>query len=48
MVKDKDFLEWIYDRLKYQYDESIHIDYMRKLKCIIEAYDKDKITPNIA
>ena len=46
-MKDKEFLQWIYDRLRYQYDESIHIDYMNKLRNIIEHYDDEKVTPNI-
>ncbi len=46
-MNDKDFLQWIYDRLKYQYNENINVDYMSKLKCIIEDYDNDKVTPNV-
>jgi hypothetical protein len=41
---DKEFLQWIYDRLLYVYKENPSYDYMFKLKAIIENYPKDKIT----
>ena len=43
---DKKFLEWIYNRLLYQYKENPDIDYMRKLKSIIESTDPKQLTPN--
>ena len=45
-MKDKKFLQWIYDRLKYVHNENEYFDYMHKLKSIIENTPKDKITPN--
>lgn len=45
-MKDKEFLEWIYQRLQYVHNENPLTDYMHKLKAIIESYPKDKCTPN--
>jgi len=45
-MRDKEFLTWIYMRLKKVYDENPNVDYMCKLISIIEAYPEDKITPN--
>jgi len=33
---DKEFLQWIYDRIKHVYGEDSNMDYMRKLKSIID------------
>lgn len=33
---DKEFLQWIYDRMKLVYGEDSNMDYMRKLKSIID------------
>lgn len=46
MMEDKVFLQWIYDRLIYKYGEDCRIDYMHKLKSIIEATPPDRLTPN--
>lgn len=35
-MNDKEFLNWIYERLKYQYKEPEESDYMRKLSNIID------------
>lgn len=47
-MKDKDFLEWLYARMESQYGESPHVDFMLKLKSIIEATPEDQFTPNTA
>lgn len=44
-MKDKEFLQWIYNRLK-KHGEDYHKDYMNKLRCIIASTDEDKETPN--
>lgn len=36
--KEKEHLQWIYDRLQYVYKENPKVDYMLKLKEIIENY----------
>lgn len=36
-MKDKIFLQWLYDRLHHVHKEPLSIDYMRKLRAIIEA-----------
>lgn len=41
---DKEFLQWLYDRLHHIHGESVNVDYMHKLKSIIEATDPDKVT----
>lgn len=46
-MKDKDFLLWIYARLINVYGEDKNIDYMLKLKAVINSIDSEKITPNI-
>jgi len=46
-MKDKEFLQWIHDRLRFVYGENQHVDYMIKLKSIIRSTEKDKITPNV-
>jgi hypothetical protein len=43
---DKDFLQWLYNRLHHEHGENKNVDYMRKLKSIIEATDPDQLTPN--
>ena len=45
-MKDKQFLSWIYKRLEKVHNESSNIDYMLKLKSIIDKMDPDKSTPN--
>ena len=48
MMKDKDFLSWVHERLVYQHNENMNVDYMHKLRAIIDATPKDQETPNIA
>ena len=43
---DKDFLQWIHDRLEFQYKENPRVDYMLKLKAIINATPEFQLTPN--
>ena len=45
-MKDKEFLEWIYDRLAIRYEEDERSDYMYKFRAIIRATDENQITPN--
>jgi len=35
-MNDKEFLQWIWDRLKFQHGENPNVDYMRNFKRIIE------------
>ena len=44
---DKYFLQWIHDRLTLVHGESPNMDYMHKLKAIIDATPKGKHTPNL-
>jgi len=46
-MKDKEFLQWIWERLHHVHNENENYDYMHKLASIIGEYDKDKTTPNI-
>jgi len=45
-MEDREFLIWIYYRLRDVYGENELVDYMHKLRAIIADYDADKITPN--
>jgi hypothetical protein len=36
-MTDKEFLQWIYDRLEFVHGEKQNVDYMLKLKSIIES-----------
>ena len=36
-MNDKQFLGWIHDRLLHVYKENGYMDYMHKLRAIIEA-----------
>lgn len=47
-MKDRDFLLWVWYRMRNVYGESGNVDYMLKLKSIIEATDPAKVTPNTA
>lgn len=44
---DKEFLQWIHDRLENVHGESALVDYMHKLRAIIATTDSDKLTPNV-
>lgn len=43
-MSDKEFLQWIFERLHHVYQESPNFDYMRRLQQIIDAYDPEKKT----
>jgi len=45
-MNDKQFLQWIYDRLKYVHGEDYRVDYMSKLRSIIAATQEDQLTLN--
>lgn len=45
-MKDKHFLQWLYNRLKKVYKEHYKNDDMNKLRCIIAAMPEDQETPN--
>jgi len=46
-MKDREFLMWIHDRLRDVHNEDENLDYMYKLRSIIDTIDADQITPNI-
>lgn len=46
-MSDKEFLQWIHDRLVLVHGENERIDYMWKLRSIISSTQIDKITPNV-
>jgi hypothetical protein len=45
-MRDKDFLIWLHDRLEFTHHESYNVDFMYKLRAIINSTPEDKITPN--
>lgn len=45
-MTDKEFLQWLYERLIYIHKENSAYDYMWKLRAIINATPLDKVTPN--
>jgi len=46
-MKDKEFLQWIHDRMLHVHGENPPVDYMCKLRAIIAATDPNKLTPNV-
>ena len=42
MEKDEEFLQWIYDRLRYIHHEPAKVDYMKRLQAIIDLMNKDE------
>ena len=46
-MKDKVFLQWIHDRLTDVHKENENLDYMHKLRAVIDSIDPDKDTPNV-
>ena len=40
-MKDKEFLAWLRDRLEHVHNENPNMDYMRRLRAIIEAMPED-------
>ncbi len=43
-MKDKDFLIWIHDRLEHKYKESPKLDYMYRLRSIIDNTHEDQVS----
>lgn len=43
-LTDKEFLQWIHDRLEFVYKENKTYDYMYRLKAIIDNYSDKKTT----
>lgn len=48
MTTDKQFPQWIHDRMLNMYCEPSHADFMHKLRAIIEATPDSQVTPNRA
>ena len=46
-MKDREFLNWVHDRMINVYGENRNIDFLHKLRAIIRNYPQDKETPNI-
>jgi len=46
-VTDREFLTWVHDRLQHVHGEPVNIDYMNKLRCIINATSPAVETPNV-
>lgn len=46
-MNDKQFLTWIHERLVHVHNENNCIDYMWKLRAIIQAVPDEQVTPNI-
>jgi hypothetical protein len=46
-MNDREFLIWLHARLVTVHGEDQLLDYMRKLRAIIRATPKDKLTPNV-
>lgn len=46
-MTDKQFLTWIHERLVHVYYEDSYMDYMWKLRSIIQTIPEDQTTPNI-
>jgi acetylglutamate kinase len=47
-MTDQEFLIWIHQRLVLVHGEGPNVDYMHKLRAIIEQMDHTKTTPNVA
>lgn len=45
-MKDREFLIWLHNRLRFQHEEHPQRDYMYRLRAIIMATPADKETPN--
>jgi hypothetical protein len=46
-MRDKDFLRWIHERLIHVHGENENVDYLMKLRSIVESTDAEKVTPNM-
>ena len=47
-MNDREFLCWLHERLEHVHGENPLMDYMHKLRAIIQATPEDKCTPNIS
>ena len=41
-MKDRKFLAWLHERLRYQHGENPNVDYMHRLRSIISAMPDDR------
>tara|TARA_R110000765_G_scaffold77819_4_gene152974 strand:+ start:63 stop:209 length:147 start_codon:yes stop_codon:yes gene_type:complete len=41
MQKDKDFLQWIHNRLRYIHHEPAPVEYMQRLQAIIDSMNEE-------
>ena len=46
-MTDREFLQWVHDRMVFRYGENPAVDYMHKLRAVIAATSPDKSTPNV-
>ena len=46
-MTDKEFLEWMYNRLVCFHEEDERKDYMSKFRAIISSTDPEHLTPNV-
>jgi hypothetical protein len=46
-MSDKEFLQWVYNRLVHLHKENPRLDYMLRLWAIIEATSQNQETPMI-
>jgi len=47
-MTDREFLTWLHERLEHVHGENPQMDYMYKLRSIIEATPPDSYTPNVS
>lgn len=46
-MRDREFLQWIHDRLVAEHNEDPLFDYMHNLRSIIKATEYSQVTPNV-
>lgn len=46
-MNDKEFLQWVHDRMSHVYGENESFDFMYKLRAIIAATPEAQVTPNV-
>jgi hypothetical protein len=46
-MKDKEFLQWLSQRLIHVYGESEDVDFVTKLQAIAHSLHHDRCTPNV-
>lgn len=47
-MTDKEFLVWVHDRMAYVHGENVNVDYMHKLRAIINVIPEKQKTANVA